>query len=266
LIGKLRYYYTLILSGLLTIPFSIYSKKSVKISFFTLFVRILPKNMVITYRGSKFIARKGKTDIMILNKASEPWMDQKFKLRPGDVFIDIGAHVGKYSLTAARMVGDSGKVIAIEAHPGNFHALLENIELNDYRNIIPLNLAASNKDGDEVWLRLRNPNDHFDFNYSLKSEGWEKNESGAKVRTKTIDSIINDLGISKIDWVKIDVEGAEDLVIDGMKNTIGQSDNICLQIELEEANAEKVDGALKGFKKELLGGDDPKVQVFLYSR
>lgn len=64
-------------------------------------------------------------------------------LRAGDLVIDIGANVGYYTLLASRAVGDTGQVIAIEADPVTFARLSENLALNDCKNVIARNVAAT---------------------------------------------------------------------------------------------------------------------------
>ena len=59
-----------------------------------------------------------------------------------DVFIDVGAHIGKYTLRVAKLVGAGGKVIAIEPDPDNFKALLVGVKMNNLSNVIALNVAA----------------------------------------------------------------------------------------------------------------------------
>ena len=68
-------------------------------------------------------------------------------LRPGDVFLDIGAHVGFLSLIASRLVGSSGSVLAIEANPVSFEWLEHNLRLNGVRNVTALNLGVSDHEG-----------------------------------------------------------------------------------------------------------------------
>ncbi len=68
-------------------------------------------------------------------------------LRPGDVFLDIGAHVGFSSLIVSALVGDGGSVVAIEANPVSFEWLDYNIRLNGVRNVTALNLGVSDREG-----------------------------------------------------------------------------------------------------------------------
>jgi len=178
-IDKLLYIFLVFLTAILIIPISYFKKVRIKEAIFIIFPKLMPRDILIEFYGVRFIARRGKTDILILNKFSEPWMACYFKPRRGDVVVDVGAHVGKYALVAAKNVG-SGKVIAIEAHPENFNALLKNIHLNGFRNIIALNVAAFNEDDKKIELT-----GFRDDGYSIKSSEGAKIE----VKTRTIDSI-----------------------------------------------------------------------------
>ena len=63
-----------------------------------------------------------------------------------DALLDVGAHIGPYTLIASRCVGLNGKVVAIEADPANFDILNRNIQLNILTNVIALNYAAYSKE------------------------------------------------------------------------------------------------------------------------
>src|SRR5215470_17031971 len=69
-------------------------------------------------------------------------------LKPGMVFLDLGAHVGEYSLLAAHAVGSIGEVHAFEANPEIFDLLLYNLRLNDLGNVFSHNSAVSDWDGE----------------------------------------------------------------------------------------------------------------------
>jgi len=101
-----------------------------------------------------------------------------------------------------------------------------------------------------------------DDNYSLKSLGGQKIE----VEARTIDSILKQLNVAEVDWVKIDVEGAEVEVLEGMRELIKRSPRLKILIEVREENRKRVDEILRGFKKKILGGDDPNVPVIFYWR
>jgi len=104
-IDKLLYIFLVFLTAILIIPISYFKKVRIKEAIFIIFPKLMPRDILIEFYGVRFIARRGKTDILILNKFSEPWMACYFKPRRGDVVVDVGAHVGKYALVAAKNVG-----------------------------------------------------------------------------------------------------------------------------------------------------------------
>src|SRR5437660_8903455 len=73
-------------------------------------------------------------------------------LRPGDIFVDVGAHVGFHSLVARHLVGPSGLVIAIEPQPYNAQKILANWRANDFANLKLIIAAAGERDG---WVELQ---------------------------------------------------------------------------------------------------------------
>ena len=145
-----------LLAGVLTLwlvlPYSFFTKRGIKTSLCDIFPKFMLKYLLITFRGVKFIARKGKIDIWALSELSEPYMTKYFKPKEGEIALDVGAHVGKYALYGAKLVGDKGVVIAIEASSKNYLQFLKNIKLNGFKNIIALNYAAFNCDGKKLQL------------------------------------------------------------------------------------------------------------------
>ncbi|HDH44389.1 MAG TPA: FkbM family methyltransferase [Thermococcus sp.] len=250
---KLIYLLVCLITAALAIPPSILKRKGIKECIFSIFPKLMPKDLLIEFQGVKFMARRGKTDILILNELSEPWMKRYFKPNKGDVVIDIGAHVGKYSLPAAKLVGENGKVIAIEAHPENFKALQTNILLNGFKNIIALNIAAFNQDNKKLLLSGSSDTD-FSLKSNLKKNSFE-------VETRTIDSLLREIGVEKVDWVKIDVEGAEVEVLEGMKNVIYNSRPRIL-IEVWRENERRVKELLKCLKRKNVIHIYPKYKVW----
>ena len=73
-------------------------------------------------------------------------IERNFSPKEGDVVIDVGAHIGPYTLKASKRVGLNGKIIAIEADPENFDILNRNIQLNKLTNVIALNYAVYSKE------------------------------------------------------------------------------------------------------------------------
>ena len=134
------------------------------------------------------------------------------QLRPGDVFVDVGAHVGYFSLLASVSVGASGRVIAIEASPATFGLLMRNISLNPkLKNIRAVNCAASDVEG-RVKI-YRGPKESTGLTSIFPRKG---NIFEAEVGTKPLVEILTTAEIQRMRIVKIDVEGAEFHVVEGL--------------------------------------------------
>lgn len=138
-------------------------------------------------------------------------------LRPGDTFVDVGAHVGYYALFAARQVGPTGRVHALEAHPDN-HALLEqNIALNAYPNIEAFHVAASDEAGvAELYVSTSG---NLGGHALVPSGGKSEDSPRVEVRTVRLDDHFAEHGL-RPDVMKLDVEGAEARVVRGMDETL----------------------------------------------
>jgi FkbM family methyltransferase len=139
------------------------------------------------------------------------------RLGPGDVFYDIGANVGFFSLLGARLVGvDEGKVYAFEAAPDNATAIRANVKLNAISNIRVIDKAVSSRAGmgrlqiveDQSWSKLEEYGNHPDTRRMID------------VELVAIDDLLQADAISPPTVVKIDVEGAEIAVLEGMRTTL----------------------------------------------
>ena len=136
-------------------------------------------------------------------------------LKPGSVFIDIGANVGYYSLLANARVGATGRVLSFEPTPVTVWQFKRNIRLNAARQIELFGVALSDKEGD---VQLYCPIDETHGHASMRNQGWQGTDNYT-VPAKRLDDILP-MDIEHIDLVKIDVEGAELLVFQGGGHTI----------------------------------------------
>ena len=167
-----------------------------------------------------------------------------FNPQKGDVVVDIGAAFGLYTIPSSRQVGQSGKVVAIEAHPTNYEMLNRNVKLNSLTNVTCLNYAVySTKTKVKIYR-----------NYTIISEratGEEKAEERfVEVNADTLDSILEQNKTPKelVNWVKIDVEGAELEVLKGATELLSTSKDIALLIEIHgKDNYQPVIDFLKSF-------------------
>lgn len=140
-------------------------------------------------------------------------------LRPGMTFVDAGANDGLYSLFASRLVGTQGKVIAIEPSSRELARLTSNIRLNRLANVTIVPVAVSDHRG-TVGLRVADfehagHNTLGDFSYpETSTEGIED------VAVEPLDDVIERLELEWIDVVKLDVEGAEHLALEGAERSL----------------------------------------------
>ena len=157
-------------------------------------------------------------------------------LRPGDVFLDIGANVGLYTIAAAHIVGTSGCVHAFEPCSQTFARLEENVRLNGLSTVSCHRVALSDsnaeaelslaKDGFDAWNSLGKP-------YMGESGGSET------VRTVTLDSFVSEQRLEgRITAMKIDVEGWENQVLTGAEKLLGAANAPVLCVEFTEEAAQ----------------------------
>jgi FkbM family methyltransferase len=133
-------------------------------------------------------------------------------LKPGSVYVDIGANIGTLSLTAHTVVGDSGKVIAVEAHPQTFMHLVSNVKLNGFNQIHCINAAAGNHQGSIMFSNIGS-----DDQNKVLAMG----DQGIPVKLDTLDNLL--AGESNIDLLKLDVEGYEKFVLEGGRSVLSNT-------------------------------------------
>ena len=144
-------------------------------------------------------------------------------LKPGDTFIDIGAHVGYFTLLASAIVGETGRVYAFEPERSNFDHLVEHIALNGAGNIIPLHMAvgatpavadffvnADNDGGHALWEVGRHP-----FN-----ERSRQAPNTRKVPMTSLDYFFAHQDMGSLKAIKIDAEGAECAILIGARKLL----------------------------------------------
>ena len=141
------------------------------------------------------------------------WISQR--LKPGDVFIDVGANVGYFSSLASKLLGDSGKVVAVEALPETFGRLKENLEMNGARNVRFANAAAWHKEEQvKIFTQPENPSGTTTLIQDWAVQ-WHLQQH-VEVTAKPLPAILTPDEIKQARLIKIDVEGAEWNVVSGM--------------------------------------------------
>ena len=133
-------------------------------------------------------------------------------IRKDNVFYDLGAHWGYFTILASKFVGTKGKVYAFEPMPQNFLRLEQNIRINNVKNIAPLNVAVSDK---KRTIKFSNSEDTFANTYINTNE-----ENFVEVKAISLDQFTLEKSVLPPHFIKIDVEGAEIDVLIGAERLI----------------------------------------------
>ncbi len=176
------------------------------------------KNNAKLYRGiiiqneyGTFHTANDFYSIIGFSSNSEEVLRKRLILDEG-IAIDVGANGGMYSIPLGKRLLNKGQVIAIEPEEENFNLLKENIKINGLTNIIPIKKACFSKSGSIEF--------YLDEIGTGGNSTIKKRSKSIKVDAETLDKIIKDLKLNRIDLIKIDVEGAEAEVLKGAIKTL----------------------------------------------
>ena len=163
--------------------------------------------------------------------------DKGLKISKGDIVIDVGANVGMFTVKAAKQVGNSGLVIAIEPAESNLNLLKKNIELNKFKNVITIPKAVGSLEGNSKFYISKHSATHsmvlMPFNQEIV-----KNE--IEVEVDTLDNIAQQLNLKKIDFVKMDAEGAELTILKGAEKSLKIIKHLAIGAEHYDNQAEEL--------------------------
>lgn len=141
------------------------------------------------------------------------------EIKAGDVVLDIGANIGYYTLIFSKLVGEHGKVFAFEPDPANFVLLRRNVEENGYKNVVLINKAVSDRNGKiKLFLSENNLADHRIYD---SHDG----RRFVEVESIKLDDYFEKNGI-KINFIKMDIEGAEYGAVQGMASLLKETKNL----------------------------------------
>ncbi|WP_326981343.1 FkbM family methyltransferase [Chryseobacterium sp. MYb264] len=136
-------------------------------------------------------------------------------LKKGDTFIDIGGNIGLFSLNASKIIGNEGNIVAFEAFTPNYHQFNHHVSINHLQNITLEHLAiADRKSFIEILY-----NDAYN-NVGMASSFLEEYTAKERVESISLDEYVREKQISKIDLIKIDIEGGEFAALKGMSNVL----------------------------------------------
>lgn len=144
-------------------------------------------------------------------------------LRPGDTFLDVGAHVGYHALLARQAVGATGRVLALDPQPYNCNKIMINAALNGFTNITTVVGAAGDRDG---VVLLREQAAYDKSRLSLQGPGMHDQSLGFEVPLWTLDTLVRRHGIDRLRLLKMDVEGFELAVLKGALPILACTENL----------------------------------------
>lgn len=171
-------------------------------------------------------------------------------LRRGSVVMDVGAHVGYYTLLAAHLVGPEGRVYAFEPDPANYALLQRNIELNRFNNVVAIPKAIASK---TAKLRLFRDSRGSDRHSLCRRSTTATEEEYVEVQATSLDDFLETEGWPHIDLIKIDIEGAEPMALEGMRRSLEKGDMPNLILEFGPLALEANGISPQGFLEHLVG-------------
>lgn len=181
------------------------------------------KSRFAIVHGHKMFLDPRDSLMLSLGEEYEPLATAVVKklVKKGDTILDIGANIGYYTLLFAKLAGENGRVFAFEPEPENFSILKKNIEANGYQNVVLVQKAVFDKNEKiKLYLRDDNRGDHRIYDSgdgrqtieitSVRLDDYFKNHNG------------------KIDFIKMDIQGAEGAALSGMRNLLKENNPIML--------------------------------------
>jgi FkbM family methyltransferase len=157
-----------------------------------------------------------------------------YQLKKGDIVIDAGAYVGVFAIIAAKLVGEEGKVFAFEPDKKICEELQQNIKRNQIKNIAIIQKGLWSEDTE---LKFSDTGDGGILAESRFMVSDTKNDATTSLKVTTIDNFVKEHSLDRINFIKMDIEGAEIEALKGSINTLKDSD-----VKLAIASYHEVDG------------------------
>lgn len=194
-----------------------------RIAFVVPFPFLLPdRHFLMRHRGAKMWIQLNLAPMMwdLASGAYEYWTTRLFfdLVKEDMTVLDIGAHQGYYSILFAGLMKDTGKVLAFEPDPRNSEWLRKSIEANGYKSIELHEYALSDKEGEATFYPAGGSGSLVHCPSGIA--GFDKPRECITVRTRTVDSTLDETHIRNVDLIKMDVEGADLLVLKGAERTL----------------------------------------------
>ena len=192
------------------------------------FVRSLSKSNIVEIEGRKMFTQNNDGLALSIFKIYEPNQTKIVKkyVHEGDVVIDVGAHVGYYTLLMAQLVGKNGKVYSFEPDPVNFELLKKSVEINGFENVVLIQKAVSDTT-EKIKLFLGDNDSAINRIYDAKLGDAKKS---IDVESITIDEYYKE-NDKLFNFIKIDSEGSEAKIINGMEKFLTKNRKLIMMTE-----------------------------------
>lgn len=164
----------------------------------------------------------------------------KLLIQPGNVVFDIGANVGTLSLPMARLVGDHGSIHAFEPHPRMRQRLIENLALNNLRNVTVVGLALGSEVSETILYGSITNNQGLSSLAMISGFA----EEPLPCHVDTVDNYVDSAKVTRLDFMKIDTEGADLSVLLGARKTL-TSLRPCIYIEVDDQHLAHFDASAR---------------------
>lgn len=202
----------------------------------------------------RFTCRPRMDDLFHVLPQAQPGVRKAIEdhLKPGMTFIDAGANIGFFTILGARLVGPEGRVIAVEMMPDTAAILRHHIALNGLTNVTVVEQALSARAGEEVLAHV--PRDHAGQASIVAESFRDYAVDEVRVLTTTLDAITQ--GIERIDFMKVDLEGAEALAFDGARAMLARTDAVIFESRPDDPASVGATDRIRaaGFTPQLLDG------------
>lgn len=173
-------------------------------------------------------------------------------LKPGDVFLDLGANGGIYTVVAGKLVGDAGRVYAFEPGRAEQALLRQNICRNDLRNVTVIGSAVSDRVGT---ARFAISLDGAMNSLRQTRHPMQRVVEWREVETTTLDDFLERARPRRVDIIKMDVEGAEKLVLAGARRFLAAATDLKILFEASDLHAASFGHTVKDFLAQLAGAE-----------
>lgn len=209
---------------LMPIESKLYGMPRIRSTFQAIYNHIIPdrKLLIDVYDQKMYVSLRARHYIQGIFERGTTEVFRRV-VKNGMTVVDVGANIGYYTIIAACLVGQEGTVFSFEPHPGNYEKLRENVEVNGYTNCYLVNKTISDK-REMTKFYLHSDSGRSSLLHTEDERNWLEVETIALDEFFEAEKVIPDI-------IKMDIEGAEPLALNGMKIFIEECEGLILFIE-----------------------------------